>query len=210
MTSVALILLFAGSLWVQDRPGQDPSNLERFKKKSPLERTRLRERLRRFKELASEEQQGLREALDRLRSKNPEDLARLRRRFQNLNQQERARLQHLRRRFAQFAAQEGMMPGFPRQAFFEWLKKVKPDELRRSRRMTLEERRREFQRLYGEFDAFLLDRLDGHVAKHRCCTSEEIQSVRRLRREERQARMPSFWKGFHQKHRSSKPSIRRR
>ncbi len=159
----------------------DPVKLERLRKMSPEERTRLLERLAQLKRLPRAERERLVENLTRLKAMPADQVRTLREKNRQLTPEERAEMTELASGFFKWAHWRGIDRGFPRGLFFTWLKNSKPGALDELRAMPSGPEGRRVDRFIGltvEFRNDVLSRLETHTGQHRCADPEEVRRLR--------------------------------
>lgn len=157
----------------------DREKLEKIRRMTPEERTRLKERLEQVKLLPVAERERLHENLQRIKSMPAEEVKKLREKTRQLSSDERREFTELATGFFKWAHKRQVSEGFPRGLFFTWLKKERSGEMDRIRALEPGGSRTDaFIKLYADFRGTALDRAEQHVRKHRCAPAEEISTLR--------------------------------
>ena len=190
MTTLAAMILALAAL--QAGP-IDRAKLERIRSMSPEERARLKARLERFRSLPEEERARLRENLQRIKSMTPEKVRQLRRKAMEIPEQQRRKLGEVARGFNRWFRGRLAFEGFPRGAFFTWLRIRKPERVEEVRSKMGEAS--VFPGLMLEFRRATSTRTRGHLKSHGCSPPSALEALRRKPPAE-------FWKGIQELHRT--------
>lgn len=162
---LGLMLVQQGSVAV------DPAKLEVLRKLSPEERQKLKERLAEIKAKGESERVRLQENLKKIKAMPAEDVVRLRAQVQKLAPPEQKEYAELAGGFFKWAHRMGYAEGFPRGAFFHWLKNERPAEIAEIRAMEAgpgSPRVDRFLKLFHEFREVVTGRTEKHLRNHRC------------------------------------------
>ena len=186
-TAVLLLLAGAGTFLAGPQGSIDREKLEAVRKLSPEERAKLLARLEELKKLPAEERERLRDNLAKIKSMPAEDVKKLRDKAVHLSDSERRELGELAMGFFRWANRNGSIQGFPRGAFFQWLRNERPEKLKEIREMSRDIREfgevgnprvDQFIKLSYEFRDVLQARAEAHVQKHHCVPYEEMHALR--------------------------------
>ncbi len=181
--TLALLLATSGLLAAQHSSsvGVDREKLELIRRMGPEERAKLRERLAQVKKLPPEERQRLRDNLARIKAMPADEVRKLKERATKLTPEEHRYYGELAGGFFRWAHRMGYSDGFPRAAFFAWLKKDRPEKIEEIRQMEAgigSPRIDAFVKLYHEFRDVTLARTELHAQKHRCAGVEALHELR--------------------------------
>lgn len=168
----------------------DPSKLEVVRNLSPEERELLKKRLDLFKKLPPEERARLRDNLSKLKAMPAEEVKKLREKVVKLTPDEQKEYTELAAGFFRWSSRMGYADGFPRGAFFHWLKNDRAQEIEEIRAMEAgpgSPRVDKFVKLYHEFRVVMLARTEQHLNAHRCSEPELLGDLR-------DAAPRDFWK----------------
>ena len=189
-TLAALLLGVVCAAAVAQTGSVDPRKLEALRKMSSQERSVLRHRLQLFKQLPAVEKARLNDNLSKLKAMPAEEVKKLREKVQKLTAEDQKEYTELAAGFFRWATRMGYADGFPRGAFFHWLKNDRAQEIEEIRAMEAgpgSPRVDKFVKLYHEFRAVMFDRTRNHLGKHRCSEPEVIEDLR-------DAAPTEFWK----------------
>lgn len=181
-----LFLFVLGGAVLGQEAAPDRPALERWRRMSEEEKTRIRERMERLRSLKPEERARLRENFERWKGLSPDRRREIQRSLQQLTPEERRDCAEVASAFFHFGQRRGILNGFPRALFFAWLKQRKPGEIERLRAMEVSPRVNAFIRLYWEFKERVIRRTASHLRKHGCIPAEDLQELR-------EAPVSEFW-----------------
>ena len=202
---LALFLLVSAALAAQQSSASvDPAKLEQLRRMSPEERRTLQAKLVELKALPSVERERLRDNLTKIKTMPPEVVKKLREKAQTLSEEERKEYGELAGGFFKWAHRMGYAEGFPRGAFFHWLKNEKPEEIAAIRAMEPgpgSPRVDRFLKLFHEFRGVSLARYEKHVRQHACGEPGTIDALRELP-------AARFWPRLQELHRACQPPKR--
>ncbi|MBI4564896.1 MAG: DUF3106 domain-containing protein [Planctomycetes bacterium] len=173
----------------EDRPSAPRvhrSLLERFKKLTPAQKERLRERLEIIKKMTPEERRRLRENLRRFRELPPARRRRIVERFEKMTPEERRRAIELASGFFRWMHGRFGVDRFPRRAFFGWMRARHRDALEKLKQLEPGPRKDEFLKLAHEYRVFRLKQIRDHAGRHGCIQEKELQGLT-------EASFPEFW-----------------
>lgn len=178
MTALTLLLALA---WVPAQKGDVDLNKLRYVRSLPsAQRAELKKKLELLKKLPTAERERLQKNLDQLRSMKPEEIRRLHDRARKLTGADRKEYAKLASDFFTWAKQRKYLDGFPRWAFFQWLKQEKAERIADIRAMEAgvgSPRVDAFVKLYYEFRDVMRTRIEKHVARHGCSPEEEVTAL---------------------------------
>lgn len=161
----------------------DRSRIERLRSLPPERLAELKKRLEQFKKLPGEEQQRLRENLQKIKGMAPDQVRKLRERAEKLSDDERKQYAEMAAGFFRWAHRNRALEGFPRGAFFHWLKKERPEKMAEIRSMEPGPggpRVEAWIRLSDEFRSVALARMLDHAQRHRCVPVERVKEIGEL------------------------------
>jgi len=191
VTRLTIFLLMAAcAAAVAQSANVDPRKLEALRKMSAQERDALRQKLVQFKKLPPVEQARLNDNLSKLKAMPAEEVKKLREKVQKLTPAEQKEFTELAAGFFRWASRMGYTEGFPRGAFFHWLKNDRAQEIDAIRAMEPgpgSPRVDKFVKLYHEFRGVMFDRTQQHLGQHRCSETEVLKDLR-------DAAPTDFWK----------------
>ncbi len=186
-TTLMVLLALGGSAWARpadqasDRQAALKARVERFKQLTPEQKQKLRERVEFLKKLPAYERGRLQDNLRKFQKLPAKDQQLIREKIQKLSPDDKKAFMDIAAGFFQWGSRQGLIEGFPREAFFHWVKEQRADELTTLRGLEPADRKNGFFRLYNDFKAESLKRLREHVEGpngrrgHKCSTEEQLR-----------------------------------
>lgn len=182
MKPVTLVLFLATALAAgAQQSSVDAQKLEQIRRMSPEERAKLKARLEEVKKLSPAERERLNENLKKIKAMPAEEVKKAAERAAKLTEKDHKEFVELASDFFKWERRRGSHEGFPRNIFFQWLKREKPGKLEEIRAMEPglgSPRIDAFIHLSHEFRTHTLARTEEHARRHRCMAVEDVQALR--------------------------------
>jgi hypothetical protein len=181
LLSAVLLLVASAFALAAQSSSIDQAKLALIRNMAPEERAKLKARLDQIKKLPDVERQRLRENLARIKAMPADEVRKLKEKATRLTPEDHRDYGELAGGFFRWAHRMGYVEGFPRGAFFAWMKKERPEKIQEIRLMDSgvgTPRVDAFMKLYHEFRDVTLARTEQHVQKHRCAEYEALHELR--------------------------------